>query len=182
MKLTNIILIGSVLALFSCNSQKTADETTEEGFEDMDEVVNPETEKKKVTSRDFSVTPELAYNNVFLDSLAMERYISRRNIEDKKIARRIRSFYNARNYQYAWFSNDGITEQTRFFWNQYEYAVNHQNDSTLTNEDFFKKAEKLVNQEDPAFRKSDSSQMELEFAFTEHFIRYINSTYEKGYV
>ncbi len=182
MKLTNIILFCAAMVLFSCNSQKTAEETTAEGFDNMDEVVNPETEKKKVTSRDYSVTPELAYNNVFLDSLAMERYITRRNIEDKKIARRIRSFYNARNYQYAWFSGDGITEQTRFFWNQYEYAVNHQNDSSLINDEFFKKAEKLVNQEDPAFRQTDSSQLELEFAFTEHFIRYINSTYEKGSV
>jgi murein L,D-transpeptidase YcbB/YkuD len=112
----------------------------------------------------------------------MERYISRRNIDDKKIARRIRSFYNARNYQYAWFSSDGITEQTRFFWNQYDYAVNHQKDSTLKNDDFFKRAEKLVNQENPAFRQNDSTQLDLEFAFTEHFIRYINSTYEKGYV
>jgi L,D-transpeptidase YcbB len=182
MKLTNIILFGCILTFLGCNSEKTAQESSDSDFEDMDEVVNPEKEEKKVTSRDYSITPDVAYNNIFLDSNAMERYISRRNINDKKIARRIRSFYNARNYQYAWFSSDGITEQTRFFWNQYDYAVNHQKDSTLNNDDFFKRAEKLVNQENPAFRKGDSSQLDLEFAFTEHFIRYINSTYEKGYV
>jgi murein L,D-transpeptidase YcbB/YkuD len=178
----NIVLIACILSFVGCNNEKTAQESTDTEYEDMDEVVNPEKEEKKVTSRDYSITPENAYNNVFLDSNAMERYISRRNIDDKKIARRIRSFYNARNYQYAWFSSDGITEQTRFFWNQYEYAVNHQKDSTLTNADFFKTAEKLVNQESPAFRQNDSAQLQLEFAFTEHFIRYINSTYEKGYV
>lgn len=167
--------------LVACNAEKTAD-TDAPDFEDMDEVVKESTKGKKVTSRDYTVTPAEAYNDVFLDSMAMERYINRRQIEDRKIARRIRSFYNARNYQYAWFSSDGITESTRFFWNQYDYAVSHLKDSTLKNEDFYKQAEKLVNQENPVFRKNDSTQLELEFALTEHFIRYINSTYEKGYV
>jgi murein L,D-transpeptidase YcbB/YkuD len=147
----------------------------------MDEVVNQK-KAKKVTDRDYSIIPAVAYNDVYLDSLAMERYIQRRDIQEKKIARRIRSFYNARNYSYAWFSRDGITEQTRFFWNQYDYAVTHRRDSALINEDFYKQAEKLVNQENPVFRPNDSSQLELEFAFTEHFIRFINSTYEEGFV
>lgn len=181
MKLKNIIFFGFVLFAVSCKNSKTAPETTEDGFEDMDEIVNVKKEKK-VTSRDFSVTADNAYNNIFLDSMAMERYIQQRQIEDKKISRRIRSFYNARNYQYAWFSPDGITEQTRFFWNQYDYAVTHQQDSTLINKDFFKKAEALINQENPVFRQNDSSQLQLEFAFTEHFIRYISSMYEEGYV
>ena len=133
MKITNIILFGSLFFLAACSNQKTADEAYgEQEYEDMDEVVNQK-KAKKVTDRDYSIIPAVAYNDVYLDSLAMERYIQRRQIQEKKIARRIRSFYNARNYSYAWFSRDGITEQTRFFWNQYDYAVTHRRDSALIN-------------------------------------------------
>src|SRR5450432_2349051 len=54
---------------------------------------------KKITERDYSVTAANAYNDMFLDSLAMEKYITTRQLGDKKIAGSIRSFYNARNYQ-----------------------------------------------------------------------------------
>lgn len=184
MRFANIVLFSLFILAGSCKNEKTSsgDEKSGDGFEDMDEILEESKKDKKISSRDYSITAANAYNDVFLDSMAMEGYIERRQIDDKKIARRIRSFYNARNFQYAWFSSDGITEQTRFFWNQYDYAVTHQKDTTLIDKQFYKDAEKLVNQENPAFRKNDSAQVQLEFAFTEHFIRYINSTYEEGYV
>ena len=76
-----------------------------------------------------------------------KRYITNRQLADKKIANRIRSFYNARNYQYAWFSTQGLTEQSRFFWNQYDYAVTHLKDSTIENSAFYKQAERYLNME-----------------------------------
>jgi len=151
-------------------------------MENVDEPVKNTTLAKKVTDRDYSITAANAYNDVFLDSLAMENYISDHQLGDKKIGLRIRSFYNARNYQYAWFTSKGLTEQTRFFWNQYDYAVTHLKDTTLANSAFYKRAEKLVNQEELVFSKKDTNLLNSEFAFTENFIRYINSTYEKGYV
>jgi len=178
-----LYFIAITLTLYGCNSNEkqstTVDKTPE--IDNVDEPIGEDSKTKKVTDRDYSVTPENAYNDVFLDSMAMERYIERRQLSDKKISRRIRSFYNARNYQYAWFSSSGITEQTRFFWNQYDYAVNHLKDTSLVNTSFYKEVERLVNQENPAFRK-DSSLLHTEFALTENFIRYISSTYEEGYV
>ena len=172
-----------ILLLGSCKSSKK-EETKEANpdIENVDDVVKDTTQAKKVTDRDFSVTKENAYNDMFLDSLAMERYISNRQLADKKIARRIRSFYNARNYQYGWFSSKGLTEQSRFFWNQYDYAVTHLKDTTLINSSFYKQAEKYLNQEKIAVSIKDSMILNTEFGFTEHFIRFINSTYEKGYV
>ena len=135
-----------------------------------------------MTPRDHSITKAVAYNDIFLDSLAMENYITTRQLADKKIARRIRSFYNARNYQYAWFSSAGVLEQTRFFWNQYDYAVNHLKDTTIANKPFFSNAEDYLNREKITVSTKDAKLLNIEFGFTEHFIRYINSTYEKGYV
>ncbi len=184
MKKSILYLSALTILICSCNSnekQSNSDDPKNPEIENVDEPISASDKTKKVTDRDFSVTAGNSYNDVFLDSLAMERFIERRNIGDLKISRRIRSFYNARNYQYAWFDSKGITEQTRFFWNQYEYAVNHLKDTSLVNETFYKQIQKIVNQEDPAFNK-DSSLLQVEFLLTEHFIRYINSTYEKGYV
>ena len=175
-------LLPLLLFLLSCAGPGKKDDTAgDPEFEDMNEPVAAAS-KKKVTDRDHSITPSVAFNDIFLDSNAMEAYISRRNIGDRKIARRIRSFYNARNYQYAWFSSAGMGEQARLFWNQYDYAVNYQKDTTLVNEAFYRKANTYMNQEAVKVSTADSSLLDLEFGLTEYFIRYINSTYEKGYV
>ena len=186
MKIRIIYIVAFITLLASCNNDKkekadTAGEKEMAG-EDVDALVEDTVKAKKVTNRDFSVTAENAYNDMFLDSLVMERYIVNKKLGDKKIARRIRSFYNARNYQYAWFSSAGVTEQARFFWNQYDYAVSYLKDSSLANKAFYKQAEYYMNQEKVTVNKKDTSLQNAEFALTENFIRFINSTYEKGYV
>lgn len=177
-------LCGAVLLIIvSCNSKKEKEVQTEQPeIENVDAPEEKTAKAKKVTDRDYSIDATTAYNNVFLDSMAMESYIESRQLSDKKIARRIRSFYNARNYQYAWFAPSGLTEQARFFWNQYDYAVTHLKDSSLVNSGFYKKADAYLSQEKVVFNSKDSGMLQTEFGFTEHFIRYINSTYEKGYV
>jgi L,D-transpeptidase YcbB len=186
MRIKPLYIIALALFFTSCNNSKKEKSNSTDDKEMVGEDVDAPAEEganaKKVTDRDFSVTIENAYNDVFLDSLAMERYISNNQLGDKKIARRIRSFYNARNYQYAWFSTAGVTEQARFFWNQYDYAVSYLKDSTLANRIFYKQAENYMNQEKVTVNKKDTSLLNTEFALTENFIRFINSTYEKGYV
>ncbi len=174
-----------VILSASCNNSKDSSATStnsEAVGEDVDKQIDDNENKKQVTARDYSVTKANAYNDMFLDSMSMERYIANRQLSDKKISRRIRSFYNARNYQYAWFSTNGLTEQTRFFWNQYDYALNHLKDTTLTDSKFNKQAERYINMEKMTANTKDTSILNTEFGFTENFIRYINSTYEKGYV
>ena len=143
------LLFFAIITFFiiSCNDNKKENAGKEITGEDVDAIVEDTVKAKKVTDRDFSVTADNAYNDLFLDSLSMEKYISDNQLGDKKIASRIRSFYNARNYQYAWFSTAGVTEQARFFWNQYDYAVSYLKDSSLVNKPFYKKAESLLNQE-----------------------------------
>ncbi len=187
MKLKTLYIATAIIFLASCNNVKKEEETTpvKLDIEDVDAPIAEATDSvqaRKVTERDYSVTREDAYNDMFLDSLAMEKYISDRQLGDKKIALRIRSFYNARNYQYAWFSTKGLTEQSRFFWNQYDYAVTHLKDTSLVNSAFYKDAERYLNQEKMTANTKDAAILNTEFGFTEHFIRFINSTYEKGYV
>ena len=182
----NILLFISFICVlfFSCKNSTNKEEKKDDVVQgvDVDAPIEKNGKDKKVTDRDLSVTKENSYNDLLLDSLAMERYIERRNLGDKKISLRIRSFYNARNYFYAWFSSDGLTEPARFFWNQYDYAVTHLKDTSLVNSEFYKQAERYLNQEKMTANSKDSLIRETEFGFTEHFIRFINSTYEKGFV
>ncbi len=181
----NAIFIATLMLLVaSCSDSKKDKDAVNNNpeIENVDEVEKDTIQAKKVTDRDYSISKANAYNDLFLDSLAMEDYISKRQLADKKIARRIRSFYNARNYQYAWFSSNGLTEQSRFFWNQYDYAVTHLKDTSLVNSVFYKDAERYLNQEKITANMNDKGILSTEFGFTEYFIRFINSTYEKGYV
>jgi L,D-transpeptidase YcbB len=186
MRLKTFYIIALAAIIAGCNNEKKEDTGTNGDKqivgEDVDAPVEDSAKAKKVTDRDFSINTENAYNDLFLDSLAMEKYISNKQLADKKIARRIRSFYNARNYQYAWFSSEGVTEQARFFWNQYDYAVSYLKDSSLVNKPFYKQAESYLNKEKLTVSKKDTALLNTEFALTENFIRFVNSTYEKGYV
>ncbi len=183
MKLKLFCAASLIFSITACNNIKVKQaESGSAEIENVDEVDNRSVKAKKLTDRDYSITAANAYNDIFLDSIAMEKYITDRKISDLKIATRIRSFYNARNFQFAWFSTSGLTEQARFFWNQYDYAVNHLKDTTLASSGFFKKANQYMNQEKVTVNKTDPNIVETEFGLTEHFIRYINSTYEKGYV
>ena len=187
-KLLNILTLITLLS--SCNNanKDNGAKTKDPEMVDVDAPIGDTTAAtaaspaKKITSRDYSITKDNAYNDMMLDSLAMENYISSRQLGEKRISELIRSFYNARNYHYAWFSTKGLTEQARFFWNQYDYAVTHLKDTTLTNSAFFKQAESYLNREEMTANTKDAAILNTEFGFTENFIRYINSTYEKGYV
>lgn len=171
-RIHTLVTAIAVILFLSCNDS---------GSQNANDDSQSAEKEKKITSRDYSITAGIAYNDLFLDSMAMENYISKHQLNDS-ISRRMRSFYNARNYQYAWFSTNGLTEQARFFWSQHDYATTYGDDSTLKNKDLQKKMDNLVAEGDFAVSKNDKSHLETELTLTQHFIRYIYSTYEKGYV
>ena len=67
-------------------------------------------EERKISKRNSTITKDIAYNDLFMDSMALVKYISDHEVPDS-IARRMTSFYNTRNYEYAWFGSNGIAEQ-----------------------------------------------------------------------
>ena len=137
--------------------------------------------KKNVTKRDYSITPAIAYNDLFVDSNVVEQYISDNQLQDS-LGRRIRSFYNARNYQFAWFSSGGMTEQARGFWNLHSYYTKYSDDSTLDDKKLRNRMENYSTDEDFRPSAKDKSIINTELKLTQHFIHYILANYEKGYV
>ncbi|HRO69706.1 MAG TPA: L,D-transpeptidase family protein [Chitinophagaceae bacterium] len=141
------------------------------------------TEKKgkKVSSRNFSVTPRNAYSDLFLDSNAVEKFISEKKIPDS-LSRRIRSFYNSRNFEFAWFSSDGLTEQARGFWNLHNHYTSSTDDTLLENKQLQKRMDRLVAQENIAPSAKNKNFIATEIQLTLHFITHTLLAYDREYV
>ena len=82
------------------------------------------------TPRDTSITVKTSYSEIFFDSTSMENFISKQSFHDS-LKRRIRNFYNARNFQFAWFFNESIAEYASSFYEVYNDYMNYSRDSTL---------------------------------------------------
>jgi L,D-transpeptidase YcbB len=168
----NIFLyVTLVCSLFAAcqngGSHNSTDENTAEG-------------KKNVSKRDYSINKSNSYSDLFFDSTAMEKYIASKKLPDT-LARRIRSFYNTRNYQFAWFNSNGLNEQTYAFWNLHDYVTTYDNDTSLKDKKLQKRMDALVAEENLSPR-ADANYINTELTLTEHFIRYVLNNYEKGYV
>ena len=139
------------------------------------------TEEKNTSERDLGITASNSYSDLFLDTVALQNFIKQNKIADS-IARRLKSFYNTRNYQFAWFSSDGLTEQARGFWNLHDYVTTYDNDSSLKDKKLQKKMDRLIAEDELSVNASNKDFINTELTLTEHFIIYMLNNYEKGYV
>lgn len=172
MKLQLFYILAFFSFLMSCNTQAGNGSGNGESAQEA---------KKNVSSRDKSITPANSYSSLFMDSTAVENYLAQRKLPDS-ISRRVRSFYNARNYQYAWFDDDGLTEQARGFWSLHDYHTTYSHDSTLHDKALQKKMDNLIADEGFRVSASDKSTLATELQVTQHFIQYMMSEYPEGYV
>jgi len=164
-----LFAFGLSALLFSCT------DTTESKTEKITK------EEKNISKRDESVTPSNSYSDLFLDTTALQNFIKQNKIGDS-IARRLESFYNTRNYQFAWFSKDGLTEQARGFWNLHDYVTTYEDDSLLKDKKLQKKMDRLIAEDELSVSASNKDYINTELTLTQHFIMYMLNNYEKGYV
>ena len=151
-----------------------------QGSSSNDEVED-EKKGKKISKRDVSITKENSYSDLFTDSAALEAFIVADGVPDS-LARRLRSFYNHRNFQFAWFTSNGLTEQARGFWNLHDYHTTYNHDTLLHDKTLQKRMDALTAEESLSVSASDKSNLKTEFTLTEHFIQYMLQAYEDGYV
>ncbi|HZF63966.1 MAG TPA: L,D-transpeptidase family protein [Chitinophagaceae bacterium] len=168
----NILLYSSFLCcLFvSCNAQESGGENSESAKT-----------KKNISKRQYSITKAVSYSDLFLDSMAVEGYISEKNVPDT-LARRIRSFYNTRNYQFAWFATNGLTEQARGFWNLHDYHTTYNHDSLLHDKQLQKTMDNLITEENLTVSAGNKTYINTELKLTLHFLQYMLNEYEQGFV
>lgn len=134
---------------------------------------------KKITKRDYSITASNSYSDLFLDSNAVENFIAEKKLNDT-LKRRLRSFYNARNYQFAWFSKDGVTEQGRSFWNLHQYYTTYSADKSLNDRLLRKRMNALISVDTLTIKTANKSISTTEIGLTQHFIQYILNNYKSG--
>ena len=67
-----------------------------------------------ITPRDTTITPKNAYTLLTLDSITVANFSAKEQIVNED-AINIVNFYNHRNYQYAWFDHEALTEQREAF-------------------------------------------------------------------
>lgn len=138
-------------------------------------------QKKNITKRDISITKTNSYSNLFFDSASLGDYLASNKVPDT-IGNRIVSFYNARNYQYAWFTSDGFTEEAQAFWNQFDHYLTYSGDTTLKNKTLEKRMNRLRGEEDLSVSAEDKGFRETEWQLTQSMIGYALKNFEKGYV
>ena len=95
---------------------------------------------------------------------------------------RIRSFYNTRNYQYAWFSSDGLTEQARAFWNLHDYVTTYDPDSSLNDKTLQRKMDNLAAKDQLSVSAKDRSYIKHRTYPDATFHSVHLHNYEKGFV
>src|SRR4030095_2588740 len=166
------IVLACLLAACSING---SDKENQQGSE------SNRNRRKNISERDRSINASTSYSDLFFDSSAMEQFIQKKKINDS-IADRIRSFYNTRNYEFAWFSSDGLTEQARGFWNLHDYVTTYDPDSSLKDKALQKKMDRLIAEDQLSVSANDKSFLNTELTLTQHFIQYILHNYEKGFV
>ncbi|WP_205513754.1 L,D-transpeptidase family protein [Longitalea arenae] len=135
---------------------------------------------KNISSRDYSITKENSYSDLFLDSTALVDYIVRDSVPDS-VSRRMISFYNARNYQFAWFTSEGFTEEAQAFWNLFDHYVTYSGDTTMHNRPLEKQMNRLLG-DTLVVSASNKTFLRTELQLTESLMKYALKNFEKGYV
>lgn len=125
---------------------------------------------------DSSITTSNAYSKLYLDSLVLESFISERDL-DQKLAGDLRNFYNGRNYHFAWFTEEGLTEQANAFWSVHKSYVEATRDSSVYDRSLHALMENLL--EDGGGMVGNNRDLtEAELDITVHFFQYARTAYQ----
>ncbi len=171
-----------LILLFSCNSNggKTNDKSKNDTLvlEDYSKKFN---EEFPISPRDYSIDTTNSYSYFFLDSLGVAQFIKNAELSPS-LANRIVGFYNKRNYQFAWFSNDGPTEQGRGFWNMYSYYLQNENSKVVSDSNLVKQMNRYMDDKSFDWQKKNKELIATEMNLTKHFISYALKNYEQWFV
>ncbi|MFT4094346.1 MAG: L,D-transpeptidase family protein [Niabella sp.] len=162
----SLVLISIIISLlaYSCRFLEKKEETQK--------IIK---EEKPVTRVDVTIDTSNSFNSLFIDS-SLAHSILEQNKPGDTLTNRIKSFYNSRNYQYAWFSKEGIPEHTISFWNLLKNYLNYSRDSSVYNQWLTNKMETLI-RIDEIKPKNDSLYQNLEILLTRYFYTYADHAY-----
>jgi len=131
-------------------------------------------QRENITPRDTTITIANAYSQLFLDSLKLEHFLEK-EVSGDSLANYMRSFYNSRNYSFAWFDEDGLTVQAQGFWSAHDMVVKQASDSSIYDGQLHQIIDTLLS--DSSFIINKKQLEETELRFTKHFFNYLQFAY-----
>lgn len=164
------ILIGATAAVVFCSCSQVAGWFGNNS--DSTKVTKSDSSSYAAYTRDESINASNAYSDLFLDSNAVENFIQKEKLNDST-ATAMRNFYRSRNYEYAWFTSDGPTEQARGLWSLYSSekdsaSKNSKDPATGLKE----RMDSLLQNDSVAVNKNDSSFTQTELKLTQQLVQY----------
>lgn len=124
---------------------------------------------RKVAARDTSISRNNASNPHFLDSAKLESFIAEQALNDT-LADGMRSFYNNRNFQFAWIGNDGLTEQALLFKSMYDFG----NDSSAARKKLDRQLDALTTET----TLRPATHLKTELMLTWRFVQYTDHVFK----
>ncbi|MDE3183506.1 MAG: L,D-transpeptidase family protein [Bacteroidota bacterium] len=124
---------------------------------------------------DTTINENNAYSNLELDSAKLENYIAKNHV-NKATAGKMRIFYKNRNYHFAWFSSDGLTEQARAFYNLHNTYIKAKIDTSIYDKELHNTMDKLI--DDDSYKLTPEEITQTELHLTQHFFKFTKDVYE----
>ena len=126
-------------------------------------------------NRDLTITPTTSFSPLFFDSLKLEIFIKQKQTGDST-AVQMRNFYKRRNYQFAWFTDYGIAEHTRSFWNLHNNNITDLGDTILQFKNLHQRINLLLDA-DTLLNMGAEMMLQTDLELTMHFFEYTNNAY-----
>lgn len=131
---------------------------------------------RKIITTDTSINEQTSYNNLFLDSVQLDKFIA----SDSGLAKFKQDFfdfYRHRNYEFAWFDTSGLIEQSHNFYNLQNSYIADIKDSSIFSQELQKLYEQYNNH---SFHPdaADTSVIKAELLLTGQFFKYTSRVYQ----
>jgi murein L,D-transpeptidase YcbB/YkuD len=125
---------------------------------------------------DKSITKTTSFNNLFIDSNTINKFVSNYP-EYQKFVQQYSDFYKLRNYQCAWFDSSGMAEQAYNFMNLLSSAVDTYNDSSLYNKKLAEEVNEFKTDTSTKAIKTTPDIIATELKLTGQFFVYASKIY-----
>lgn len=128
-----------------------------------------------IIPRDTTITKVNAYTLLTLDSSSVANFLFKEGLVNDE-AVNIVNFYNHRNFQYAWFDEEGLTEQGEAFWNLHESNAEELKDTTPSSLMLHRYMTGLPETTGPSIQSDTLALIEL--LLTKHFFAYLQKSFK----
>ena len=163
-----VAYLAAICCALSCNSYQSDEE-----IQNVDSTRLTRYRDTVYLVRNTQITPANSYSDLFLDSVSIEQFIQQQELPADESGT-LRSFYNYRNGQFAWFNTFGFSEQGRGFWNLKDAYKTELQDTVLQ-----KRMDTLLSIESLTFNRFDTSIANVELALTRAYLQFYNANRDR---